>query len=556
MSIGLGLGLGIGTAITIVQCTKSERAPGGTIPFTGGCLERYITISGGCALKLPEEGHSLGPWVQIEFEGSGSVITVSNQSSPTTDPKHVAVIKSFEFGYSDGFTVRAVIHDQQGGSFVKFMENLMKDWICLKRGSPANVRMRFQFGWSKSGCPDPIPAAKSICYYALCDSVETNFSEGKIAFEISGKDIVSRMFEGGSQKVYGGNGDQAIHLLDAVEQFMKQGPPPNVANIKFCRVESNGKIVCAPNVDMFVANTAWEKKKGKKGKYIAAGEDKLSAVRRWLRDNPAISPAGSGGNGSAQNRITQWIPQYNSQVPGGEIIFWADKRPPCEDQNDSYWDENCIGTYIVNGSKSSPVIEFNPKIRWDFSRLSGTGGNMGDMRANAMNTEGSQNLGRPCLGRNEAPGAGHTNQTPGSETSREHSGPNQTSDRRDAQNEELRTLKILADPIEADLTIVGDPTICPPSEALWVKNVAIVVVNPFHIMQNHGSGACGEWISRPACNEILSNKAWLVKSICHRIEAGNYTTTIGVMLTTPGVDTPPTTKLGAWTGGWKPPTCS
>ena len=56
--------------------------------------------------------------------------------------------------------VRVTIHDQEGGSFVTFMEHLFKDWTCLKKGTPATVRMRIQFGWAKAGCSEPLPAAR------------------------------------------------------------------------------------------------------------------------------------------------------------------------------------------------------------------------------------------------------------------------------------------------------------------------------------------------------------------------------------------------------------
>ncbi len=68
--------------------------------------------------------------------------------------------------------------------------------------------------------------------------------------------------------------------------------------------------------------------------------------------------------------------------------------------------------------------------------------------------------------------------------------------------------------------------------------------------------ASSKWLAKPTCNEVLSNKGWICKSITHKIEAGKYTTTIGVYLTAPGVDSPPNTPLGSWTGGWHPtPQC-
>lgn len=495
-----------------------------------GCLLNYAQ---GCqgGLKLPEEGWTLGPWVAITFEGSGSLITVGNRSSPNTDPPHVACIKSFEFGYSDGMSVRVTIHDEQGGSFVRFMENLLKHFACLENGSPANVRMKIRFGWTKSGCEVPVPSASSRCYYALCDSVETNFSDGKFVFEITGKDLCVRMFEGGTDPVFGGDGEQAIPITQAIRQYLTASCPPNLGNVRFCKMQ-NG--TCQP-LEFEHGGT-----EGPRGRWVANGQDKLTVVRRWL-------------NGYRTKDLKGFVLQYNGESPNGEVVIWEDQRPR-EPQGDEFWDENCIGVYIVNGGKKSPVLEFNPKIRWDFARLISQGGQFDSQSANAMNTEGSVNPGRdiPTLDRNANPCAGHNIQTPPTDSHLDNFGENGTIERRNGDDANVRALKVLHDNIEADLVIVGDPTILPPSEAMWSKNCCIILVNPYFITR--GSGECGDWLATPVCNEVLSSKAWLVKSITHKIEAGKYTTTLGVYLTAPGIDTPAGGPIGAWSNGWVPPT--
>jgi hypothetical protein len=533
------------TGPTGVPCDP-QKVPGGEHDLEGCLASPYGT--GGCELRLPEEGHTLAPWVAITFEGSGSVITVGNQSSSATDPQHVACIKSFEFGYSDGLTMRCTIHDEQGGSFVQFMHNLLKDWICMQNGAPAAVRMKVQFGWAKGSCGAAIPTAMFRCYYCLSDAVETNFNEGKFSFEITGKDLCHRMFEGGTNLIYGGEGQNAIPITDAIRRFMTVDCPPTVGNVKFCRMEGGHCVDCPFKYCGTISSSnrngsgggECDPLKGPKGKWIANGQDKLRVVMRWLE-------------GHVTDRDKGWIPQYNSEVPNGELIFWEDSKPR-EPQGDGYWDANCIGIYIVNGGHKSPVIEFNPKIRWDFARLTSAGGNLGDARPNALNTPGSTQPGYtiPNLDAPAQPCAGQNTQTTNTETQRDNHGANAQQVQQEGNNAAFRGLKILTDNIEADLVIVGDPTILPPSEAMWAKNVTVILVNPYYIRHDEMSDTGLEWLSKPVCNEVLSSKAWICKSIQHRIEAGKYTTTVGVFLTTPGADTPPNTPIGAWTEGWRP----
>lgn len=497
-----------------------------------GCLASYGQGCGG-GLQVPEEGYSLGPWVKIEFEGTGSTITVGNESSPATNPPHVACIKSFEFGYSDGLTCRVTIHDEEGGSFVQFMHNLLKNYVCLEQGTPAAVRMKVRFGWAKAGCPDPIPGKVSPEFYCLSDSVETNYSGGKFMFEITGKDTCYRMFEGNTNQTYGGTGTEAIPITQAIREYMTGSYSPNIGSVQFYRMEGGG-----PQVVPFKFGGV----EGPRGKYIASGQNKLQTVKRWLDGHPT-------------DRDKGWLLQYNALVPNGELICWEDSKPT-NPQGDAHWDANCIGTYVVNGGKDSPVIEFNPKIKWDFARLTSVGGQIGPSTVNGTGEPGAAQPGRTESGlpRQQQEGAGHTTQATSTETHRDIYGSRETQEVIRGNNAAARSLKILTDNIEADLVIVGNPTILPPSEAMWAKNVTVILVNPYFLRRNDQNNL--DWLAQPVCNEILSNKAWICKSVSHKIEAGSYTTTIGLFLTTPGSDSAPETPLGNWTRGWVPRPCS
>lgn len=323
-------------------------------------------------------------------------------------------------------------------------------------------------------------------------------------------------------------------LRIAVEQFMTNACPPNLASVRFCRMEGGTCNPC-PFLD------GDDKLLGPKGVWRAEGQNKLYAVLRWLSKFP--SDRGKG-----------WMPQYNSEVPGGEIIFWEDPKPK-DTQPDSYWDQNCIGTYIVNGGKRSPVLEFNPKIRWNFAMLTSQGGQTSSETVNATGQKGSVQPGEDIRGLDaqSQPCAGANISATSTETHKDNFSKEATKKVIKGLNASQRAIKVHAFPIEADLVIVGNPTILPPSEAMMAKNVTIIVINHYYLRPQKDSL---EWLAKPTCNEVLSSKAWITKSITHRIESGKYTTTIGVMNPAPGDDIPPDAPMGGWQGGWRPaPQC-
>ena len=113
----------------IITCDPVSRTGG---EVKRGCWEFWKEPN--APYKLPETGRVLAPWVAVSFidenNGDQPAVTVSNHSSPSTNPEHSAVIKSFTFGHQDGCKATVLIHDVQGGSFESFMRHLTKDWVC------------------------------------------------------------------------------------------------------------------------------------------------------------------------------------------------------------------------------------------------------------------------------------------------------------------------------------------------------------------------------------------------------------------------------------------
>lgn len=505
-------------------------------------MAEACTLATNC-LKVPPPGETLAPFVRIKFKISGITISVGNESAPSIDNR--ACIKDFEFGHGNGFQCRVMIHDDFGGSFTKFMEDILKDAKCA---TPAGgVTMEVDFGWINSLCGGGGGIVeKSPVYHMMCMDIQCNFAGGKFMFEITGTDITHAAADAKFTKTYGGEGDQGEYLTEAIKKMFKEGPTtPIVSDVKFQRIGKAGSNQCGGSPeDCGFEKHDGDKMKGPKGKWEANNVDKITAAMNWL------TPYNTEGKKG-------WVPAYNSEAPGGEIIFWEDTKPNCGETLN--WESRMLGAYVVNGGQSSKVIEFNPKIKWNFSSLGLAGGSMGEAQASANPDTGGKNEGiYDCesLKRGRLNDTGSQTTAAAGENEVNRDGGEANKERDKAAQKQLRAFKLDHYPIEADLVVIGEPTLLRPSLCLY-RNLWIIFFNPFFINSGAGQDRCGDWLSvpPPGCNPILSNKAWLIKQIVHRISGdGKFTTNFQVFLTGPGVDTnvgEPVGGLGS--GGWVPP---
>ena len=488
----------------------------------------------------PEEGNTLSPWVKITLDnptapGSGGSITVGNESFPGSP--HTACIKEFEYGKSDSFSMRITIHDEQGGSFVNFAEALLKDYRC----NVAPMFMFVEYGWVKSFCDQNAAPINSTKAYAMLQSIETHF-DGKFQFELTGTDVFTIGQEGNSDELIGGDGEEGEYYTDAIRKLVVNSDiAPTVGSVNWYEISSSGELESLEGKDVFYSPTGdpKEMKKGPKRKWQSAGQDKLDVVYRWT------------GTVEHINRKKGWTLYFNNEVPEGELQIWLDSKPSGQESGFG----QCMGTYIVNGGKESPVISFNPSFKWDFTRLTSGGGNLStsstDPTGDQAKTKGRREF--PTLSRVGNPGAGHnTTGATQEENTENESGPRGQDDAQSAADKQFRALD-LAGNIEADLTIIGDPRLKPLQ--LMNRFISIIFINPYHLQTspNSGTSACPDWTIAPPCNPVLSNDSWIVKAITHKIEAGKYTTTLRVKLTAPGSDIDANQRLGGSQNGWQPP---
>lgn len=474
-----------------------------------GCTTQYKCGE----LKTVQPGHTLSPWVRVVFrDGGGNMITVGNKSSPSLD--NSAVIKSFNYGFSSGAECKITIHDTMGSSLSAFLKNMMKEF----KDSSERI-VEFEWGWTNAGCPtEPPPGQKSDKHYLTLAALETNYIQGKFIHEISALDVTNTSVQGGIEKIYGEDGKNSLYLKDALEKLLKEKPDPIVKEIKYCRME-NGKMVC---------NAGFKENNGKGPKHCWRGNaaNKLETAKKWI-------------SGWVTDKDKIFEMQYDATVDGGSIIFMEKPTKECNEGPD---ESLCIGTYIVNGGNDTPVIEFNPRIKWDFGPVGANGGNMATNTIEDQNTPNNKSQGIkkcPNLSRNGNKGAGQVISTPPTDVHKDIKGKEATSTNNDANSKQLLQdgIHIMDNGIMADMVIVGDPRFPMQYEGVIDgKTVAIAFVNPFHIMPS--GGACGDWLAKPPCNAILSQKDWFIQKVNHRIEGGTYTTSLALRLTSDGLDAP------------------
>jgi len=481
-----------------------------------GCTTNYK-----CGpLKTVHPGHTLSPWVRCTFgDGGGSMITVGNESSPSLD--NSAVIKSFNYGFSSGVECKITIHDTMGSSLSIFLNNMMR---TFKDSSDRVVE--FEWGWTNAGCHTPPPAMKSNKHWLMLKGLETNYVQGKFIHEIIASDVLTTSLQGGVEEIYGEDSKNSIFLKDALKKLFLEKPNPIVKEIKYCRME-DGKLVCGDHIGFKENNP-----KGPKHCFRGNSANKLETAKKWI----------SGWVTNNKDKIFEM--QYDDTKKGGAVMLL---EQPTLDCTESSVPSLCIGTYIVNGGEDSPVIEFNPRIKWDFGPVGANGGNVPSHTVQDSGSPQNKSMGvEKCPGQSRKgnPGAGQVISTPPTNAHTDILGPKATSTNNVANSKQLLLdgIHIMDSGIMADMTIVGDPRF--PTKAEGVingKTVSIAFVNPFHLLPS--SDNCGDWLARPSCNSILSQKDWFILKVNHRIEGGTYTTILSLRLTSDGLDAPEGTHI-------------
>lgn len=471
-----------------------------------------------CKINLPIDAENIGPFVKINIIGLGNeTITVGNKSCPGCNPQHTAIIKSFEYGMSDGQVLKFVIQDQAGGSFSKVFKALNTDFCELT----TNYQAVATWGWTGTTCDERIIIKESEPITFLISSITTNMSGGKIEYEVEGTDLFRGIMQSRAFRTIGDQ-DNFVTLKTAIRQLFAGPPEPLITDIKFWRRKPDGTV----------DKKEWEFEDEPAAYWHPANRNKISVAIEWIR--PYLSDQGRG--------VIDYT--WNSGNGTPSIIFWEDltgKNVTC----------SALGTYIVNGGAFSPVISFQPKFQWNYTNAARSGGaNSGasSKAADLKESRGSLADGLDCK-----KGAGV--QIGSSMADHEHVIINRLA------NSGEKNMKAIAgqgktnapfvsgasgQPVTADLVIQGDPAIS-TTEVVYKNHVSLIVVNPFYLsggqfagdgISESSNGKCPDWTIGPPCNELGSNSKWMVMGVNHSISQGSYLTTLTLFLDVPGVDKP------------------
>lgn len=494
-----------------------------------GCVADYycnpIQVPG----PAGKQAESFAPFVKIKIGDGINEITVGNESYPTNP--NTAIIKSFEIGWIDSPAMVVEVVDEAGGRFGMIVDSIHK---CLESGFDRATTITAEFGWVIRTCENDMRMISSGPVKTTAVQIEVNYSEGKIKYKLTCQSIPEPVFEERREDDNLGQEGQAMQLEDAIRELCAQ--PPAVS-VEFCWRETDGKWKCGSH--------AWKgfPKKGPRAIWQSDNMNKVATITKWLEPF-RVDDGTKKGKGI--------IVLLDTLVPD-KIYITKDLTPEPGEPAKPCSSENIFGTFIVNGGKCSPVISFNPTFNWikgtaNFSAGGGTNG-PGSSRSRFEEDEKT-----PQQEKTHGSGGGLQQQLTISQQAWHSYGPKnawlETMKSHQAHAKAGRLTEVNVEAITADLIILGDPRSQFVDGRLWRgSQVAIVAINPFHISQI-GNTSCGDWLARPGCNEILSNKAWLVQGVNHSIKEGSYTTTLKVFLPPPGVTLGKNDPLGgAGSGG-------
>ncbi len=460
----------------------------------------------------------MSPFITLTVSGSAGTITVGNKSQPVrynnageveNGYNHVAV-KSLKFGHAEGLEMEVEVTDEAGGSFATFIDSVMsqQNFKKLRNSNWMNVT----WGWIESSCNGADRVIRQTSHTMILISMEFSYQHGLMKFNLKGKDMSQPAFESEIDETYGAD-DYPLPIKQAIEKICEDYG----CKARFLRVDGSTWEFGDP-----AQNGGEGDPNAIKGSFKAHGEDFIQAILRWITHYKTDRGKGI-------------VPAFNSKLTPGqhiELILWEAESSNC---TEPYACKLSIGTYIVNGGKDSPVISFQPNIRYTFAALGKSGGNSSEYK-NEQRKEKRKETGEEDCDYGDS---GNVNQgmrsyniASANDALNIYGTKLVLRESMAAQTAHAKANEVYS-PISAELKIQGDPILADPI-ALRRRTVAIVVINPYHIQKS--SESCGDWLQAENCNPVLSNRNWLIKGSSHEIKEGSYTTTLKLFLAAPGVD--------------------
>lgn len=469
------------------------------------------------SIVKPIDSPVISPFVKlIVYSDNDKYITVGNQSNPK---ENEAVIKSFSFGQSDTFSGSIEIWDQQGGNFFKLYERIKN-----RLENSSFQFCFFQWGWidgvtQKIAKKDDVDQI-SPQYTGIIQKMDVVFSGPNIVkFTIKIQHQAFFLKFTREKEVYGDEKNKVL-LKQAIKTLLEQANPP-IYNINYIRripgqVETTWNF--KPNnctVDTCGPNGQTD---GPLGYYSSKGRDPLEIIEEWTKTVKTDQNKGFKifTSGLAPGQINLLDPIKNLSLTFLEDVEGAPAVDPpvnCNTYN--------LGTFIVNGGKYSNVIDFSPKVDWNFAAL----GNSGGGNSGAFPGSNIQNKGNnpDCFG--DKKGGTTTKITITNVISYIYGGQALQDLKKALYLNEFANR--FYQPVEAELKVQGMPTLVDPRLAL-PNRLSLIVINPYSITKNNDD--VYGWLQLDTCNSVFTDTQWQIIGLYHDINDNKYTTTIKIRL--------------------------
>lgn len=453
------------------------------------------------------------------ISGNTTGISVGNKSFP-------AVVKSLQIGSSNGTGCDIEIVDQEAGDFAEIFKKLSRG------GSIADFRVSIRWGWIDTDCSGALPdfhdsgagnplvedTASAENHFLLLNMSVNYTMGGTVKYTLNCTDWVQSLYDSSSRRVF-----PNMSLKDAIKQLLSNNNL-QVEFIKFDGAGTQGQFKFERKADGSITHET----DGPVTTWHTNNRNVLDTIYNWML--PYVAGEGRDGKG------LRVFYEPTSQPP--KLICMVSTQPTCESLLANRF---TVGTYVVNGGDCSPVISFQPIIKYNGITAFSTGGGA---PGNAPGTAPMQGP-SPCIANpGDLPNL-YNRADPGQLRVGLAVSPTLTRweiltrmNNAVPLNMKGVMLHVMANnytaPIQADLRVVGDPTFSRPF--LFVgRYVTLLVINPYQITKG-----C-EWSNKSAlanqvenCNEVLTHTEWMIDGVFHDIKNGSYTTTLRLRLAAPG----------------------
>jgi len=490
--------------------------------FLQGCASKTCS-----PLRNGVDLQSATPFVKLKILAGKRTITVGNNSDP---PFNYAAINSFKFsatnGNGGGGTIMdLVISDEAGGKFDEFYKSMVTVLDYGEKGTfgftkKAEVTWGWM-GWMDSSYDNKPVVLSSVTNHGSLHEFDVAYVNGLMKFELKIMAINEITDESTTDTIYGTD-ENPLHLKEAIRKLCGQYGC-SVKFLKSAEPEEEWKFDLIPE--------------GPVGPWRPSSTNLIQAITNWVAQFTTES-----GDGI--------YPMFDSSGPvinENKLILWENSFDNCNKIHRGC-NNNNLGTYIVNGGKHSPVIEFSPKIGAVFAYIGESGGTTSTVKEDTEDQNGAEDCNMGDAAEKRKIGAGFPLYNVITDNAIRHYGTGQVLGKTQSALVKNVAANSFKAAVQADLKIIGDPGLG-HMYLLKGKNVTIVVNNPFHYSNEGADSTTGEWLQAEPCNSYLSSKSWQIMGISHEIQEGSYTTTLGVRLPLPGSDINANLPLGGEAGG-------